>query len=175
MQKARGRLTDQDRADWANFAGRVQALPGRTPAVPMAAAAEERAARLPRSRATALPRKTDPSSTLSVGQQPPGLDSATWRRFRSGRLPSARTLDLHGSSAQRAYTVFVRFLLAAHADRVRCVEVITGRGSGESSGVLRRELPLWLNLPELRPLVLGMSHPHRANPGAVRILLKRPR
>jgi DNA-nicking Smr family endonuclease len=41
--------------------------------------------------------------------------------------------------------------------------------------VLRRELPLWLNLPEIRPLVLAASHPHAANPGSVRLLLRRPR
>jgi DNA-nicking Smr family endonuclease len=67
------------------------------------------------------------------------------------------------------------FLQAAHADEVRCVEVITGRGSGEGGGVLRRELPMWLNSPSLRPLVLAATHPHPANAGAVRLLLRRPR
>ena len=43
--------------------------------------------------------------------------------------------------------------------------MITGRGSGETGGVIRRELPLWLNLPALRPLVLAAAHPHAANPG----------
>jgi len=55
------------------------------------------------------------------------------------------------------------------------VEVITGRGAGEAGGVLRRELPHWLNLPSLRPLVLAAIHPHPANPGAVRVLLRRTR
>jgi DNA-nicking Smr family endonuclease len=47
---------------------------------------------------------------------------------------------------------------------------VTGQG-----GVLRREVPLWLNLPELRGLVLAAAHPHAANPGSVRLLLRRPR
>jgi hypothetical protein len=42
---------------------------------------------------------------------------------------------------------------------------------------------LWLNLPEIRPLVLAAAHPHTssamhshaANPGSVRLLLRRPR
>jgi len=42
-------------------------------------------------------------------------------------------------------------------------------------GVLRRELPLWLNLPELRPLVLAAAHPHPGNEGAVRVLVRRVR
>ena len=55
------------------------------------------------------------------------------------------------------------------------VEVITGRGSGEQGGVIRRELPLWLNLPQLRPLVLAVTHPHAANVGSVRLLLRKSR
>lgn len=86
-----------------------------------------------------------------------------------------RTIDLHGRTAQRAYHALHHFLIAAHTDHVRCVEVITGRGAGETGGVIRRELPMWLNLPALRPLVLAATHPHPANPGSVRLLLRRPR
>jgi DNA-nicking Smr family endonuclease len=90
-------------------------------------------------------------------------------------LAPERRLDLHGLTAQRAHAVLVAFLRSAHADRLRCVEVITGRGSREETGVLRRELPLWLNLPDIRPLVLAAAHPHAANQGAVRLLLRRVR
>ena len=78
-------------------------------------------------------------------------------------------------TAQAAYHALGSFLRNAHADRLRCVEVITGKGGGEQGGVLRREFPLWLNLPDIRPMVLAASHPHAANPGSVRLLLRRPR
>jgi DNA-nicking Smr family endonuclease len=55
------------------------------------------------------------------------------------------------------------------------VEVVTGRGSAGGEGVLRRELPLWLNLPDVRPLVLAAAHPNAANIGSVRLLLRRVR
>jgi DNA-nicking Smr family endonuclease len=110
-----------------------------------------------------------------VGTHPGGLDNGSWNRFRTGKLAPMRTLDLHGRTAQRAFHALHAFLLAAHADHVRVVEVITGRGSGEAGGVLRRELPMWLNLPDLRPLVLAASHPHAANNGSVRLLLRRPK
>ena len=67
------------------------------------------------------------------------------------------------------------FLAIAQADGLRCVEVITGKGSGETGGVIKREFPMWINLPTLRPLVLAASHPHAANSGSVRLLLRRPR
>jgi DNA-nicking Smr family endonuclease len=108
-----------------------------------------------------------------TGRHPPGLDRSTWQRFSAGKLPASRTLDLHGKTAHAAYHALDHFLRAAHADRVRCVEVITGRGSGEQGGVIRRELPLWLNLPGLRPLVLATAHPHAANAGSTRVLLRR--
>ena len=106
---------------------------------------------------------------------PPGVDSSTWSRFRTGKLAAARTLDLHGHTAQGAFHALVSFLRTAHADRLRCVEVVTGRGNGETGGVIRREFPLWLNLPDIAPLVLAAAHPHAANPGAVRLLLRRTR
>jgi DNA-nicking Smr family endonuclease len=120
---------------------------------------------------------------LGVGGQPAGVDTASWQRFRRGQLPSGRKLDLHGMTAQQAFHALRAFLRAAHADRLRCVEIVTGRGNGEHGGVLRREFALWLNLPDIRPLVLAAVHPHTssamhshvANPGSVRLLLRRPR
>jgi DNA-nicking Smr family endonuclease len=120
-----------------------------------------------------LPRPIVPS--LAVGAQPGGLDGATWQRLRSGKLRAERRLDLHGMTVQAAYHALVGFLRAAHAERVRCVEIITGRGSGETGGVIRRELPHWLNRPDIRPLILGAAHPHALNPGSVRLLLRRIR
>ncbi len=172
----RPRLTEQDRRDWASFARQIALLPGRElaelppePATAAIAPISRPVDPIPLKPPTILP------ATLSVGSHPGGLDNGTWNRFRSGKLAATRTLDLHGRTAQRAFHALQTFLYAAHADRVRCVEVITGRGSGETGGVIRRELPLWLNLPTLRPLVLAASHPHAANPGSVRLLLRKPK
>jgi DNA-nicking Smr family endonuclease len=171
----RSRLTETDRAEWANYVRQIALLPGKTrpeppatpPSAPAAAPMARALDRVPPSRAM--------HAALIVGMQPPGVDNATWQRFRTGKLAAARTLDLHGRTAQRAFQALAGFVRTAHADRLRCVEVITGRGSGETGGVLRRELPLWLNLPDLRPLVLAAAHPHAANSGSVRLLLRRIR
>lgn len=171
MARSRG-LSEADRAAWAAYAGSVAPLSGkRRPAVPETPAAAPPSARVlgpPR-----LPIRA-PLPGLAVGEHPPGVDAATWRRLRSGRLASPRRLDLHGYTAQRAHAALAHFLRLAHAEHIRCVEIITGRG-GPEGGVLRRELPHWLNAPELRPLVLALAHPHRGNEGAVRVLLRRPR
>ena len=106
---------------------------------------------------------------LSVGEQPGGVDRATWQRFRTGRLPAARVLDLHGHTAQHAFHSLATFV------RVRAPRTAVYRGGDRARRCMRRELPLWLNLPEFRGVVLAAAHPHAANPGAVRLLLRRVR
>ena len=110
---------------------------------------------------------------VEIGSRQPGLDDTSWRTLSTGRLRPERTLDLHGRTAQAAFGALHGFLLRAQADRLRCVEIITGVGSGEAGGVLRRELPFWLSRHDLRHLVLAAVHPHAGNQGAVRVLLRR--
>jgi DNA-nicking Smr family endonuclease len=174
----RKRLSEKDIADWALFARQIKALPGKAlqpePAVPEPAPPPIPQPIMPIAvrPMAAVAKRTE---SLQVGTHPGGLDNSSWNKFRSGKQPAMRTIDLHGRTAQRAYHALHSFLIAAHADHVRCVEVITGRGAGETGGVIKRELPMWLNLPTLRPLVLAATHPHPANPGSVRLLLRRPR
>ena len=177
MHKRRALLTDEDRAHWSAYARLVRPLPGRTlpppPATPESA--EERPApSRPAPPAPIITLRAPRQAPLSIGTQPPGIDNASWNRFRGGKIAIMRTLDLHGQTIHRAFKSFQHFLHRGHADHLRCVEVITGRGSGET-GTLRREFPLWLNLPEIRPLILAAAHPHAANPGSVRLLLRRPK
>jgi DNA-nicking Smr family endonuclease len=178
----RSRLTEADRADWANFTSRIRPLSGR-PQTPPATTAPT--APGPRPRPTPVPhRPSAPQSPVAIGQPPGGVDRATWQRFRSGRLRAAKVLDLHGQTAQRAFQSLLAFLRTAQADQLRCVEIVTGRGAMREpgagydpagTGVLRRELPIWLNRPDIRPLILAAAHPHAANPGSVRLLLRRTR
>jgi DNA-nicking Smr family endonuclease len=173
---ARRALSDGDLEAWAAYARHVAVLPGRAaPALnpAMAAAAPMVREVTPIPKASVVRAKA--ISFLTVGEQPGGVDNSTWGRLRTGKLVPGRTLDLHGRTAQHAFHALQTFLHRAHADRVRCVEVITGRGTGEGGGVIRRELPLWLNLPPLRPLVLAVTHPHAANVGSVRLLLRKPK
>jgi DNA-nicking Smr family endonuclease len=172
-------LTDHDRAHWVEYARHVRPLPGRPP-LPDPPPSKALAVAPPEPPAPVRPRRPTAAASLSTGIQPPGLDNASWNRFREGKLKPARTLDLHGKTAQAAYHALERFLHAAHADRLRCVEIVTGRGKGEAGGVIRRELPLWLNLPTLRHFVLAAAHPggtyaRAENTGAIRLLLRKPK
>jgi DNA-nicking Smr family endonuclease len=169
MAKVKG-LSKADLQLWAAYSQTLKLLPGKT-----------RLAVEPEPLATpALPEQPgitvqkvkarSQAKQIEVGAPPPGLDKSSWRKFRSGESRAARVLDLHGMTAARAHHATLQFILTAYAQQLRVVEIITGKGE-----VLLRELPHWLNAPQLRPLILALAHPHAANTGSVRILIRRTR
>ncbi|GAA4481855.1 Smr/MutS family protein [Gluconacetobacter asukensis] len=194
MVRRRRVLGKDEQALWTAFVRDIRPLARKAarptpvdaaPPVPAASApsADDRVARsAPPAPPSDLPRVGRPAYTLvrsradiAIGQRGPGLDDTSWRTLVSGKLRPSRTLDLHGQNAQAAFQRLHAFLVQARSDNLRCVEVITGLGSGREGGVLRRELPFWLGRQDLRPLILAVVHPHAANQGSVRILLRRAR
>jgi len=180
------RLSDQERAEWLSFTHALGTKPLRPsePVVVVAPSAPP-VAPGPGSATLSVPEPLPPPPAakprgkpklveLTVGGPTAGLDSASWEKLRRGRMRPQRVLDLHGRTVQAAFAAFEAFIRAARADGIRCVEVVTGRGAGEG-GALRRELPLWINLPQMRGAILAATHPHRANVGAVVLLLRRIR
>jgi DNA-nicking Smr family endonuclease len=107
------------------------------------------------------------------------------RRERShlsrGRKEIEARLDLHGMTQMRAHRALSGFLQRAHSDGLTFVLVITGKGrtiGAESErGVLRRQVPLWLNLPEFRTLVVGFEEAHigHGGEGALYVRIRRSR
>jgi DNA-nicking Smr family endonuclease len=91
-------------------------------------------------------------------------------------------LDLHGLTQSEAHGALLRFLHTAQARDARLVLVITGKGSknlgrGGEPGVLRRQVPQWLGLPEFRSLVLGFEDAgaRHGGEGALYVRLRRAR
>ncbi|UFN48164.1 Smr/MutS family protein [Roseomonas sp. OT10] len=179
-------LSEAERTLWRAWVARngVAALPGHAlppdPPAPAPAAPPPAPAQAAPARPAVRPVARPPLPVLQVGLAPAGLDTRRWTDLRRGRMRPERTLDLHGRRAQEAHAAVVAFLHDAQADGIRCVAIVTGKGGRPGrdgleaeSGVLRRELPHWLNHPGLRPLLLGAAHPHAANSGAVHLLLRR--
>ena len=106
------------------------------------------------------------------------------RRERSqlsrGRKEIDARLDLHGMTQARAHRALSSFLQRAHGDGLTFVLVITGKGkmgSESERGVLRRQVPQWLNLPEFRSLVVGFEEAHigHGGEGALYVRIRRSR
>ena len=78
----------------------------------------------------------------------------------------------------RAHRELSGFLQRAHRDGLTFVLVITGKGkTGAESerGVLRRQVPQWLSLPEFRSLVVGFEEAHigHGGEGALYVRIRR--
>ena len=106
------------------------------------------------------------------------------RRERSqlsrGRKQIDARLDLHGMTQTRAHRALSGFLQRAHSEGLTFVLVITGKGKmgAESErGVLRRQVPQWLSLPEFRSLVVGFEEAHigHGGEGALYVRIRRSR
>jgi DNA-nicking Smr family endonuclease len=107
------------------------------------------------------------------------------RRERSqlsrGRKDIDARLDLHGMTQTRAHRALLNFLHHAHANGMTFVLVITGKGRTEGPeserGILRRQVPQWLSLPEFRSLVVGFEEAHigHGGGGALYVRVRRAR
>lgn len=90
--------------------------------------------------------------------------------------PVEATLDLHGMGRVQAYGAVQDCIARARAAGKRHVLIITGKGRlGE--GILRTQLPHWLNEPALRPQVVAIAQatPNKGGSGVYHVIVKRLR
>jgi DNA-nicking Smr family endonuclease len=114
--------------------------------------------------------------------KPPSPASTLARRERQqlarGKAEIGGRIDLHGMTQAQAHDALLRFLHRAQAEGARFVLVITGKGGpGGDRGVLRRQVPLWLALPDMRTCVLGfdVAHVGHGGEGALYVRLRKAR
>jgi DNA-nicking Smr family endonuclease len=109
------------------------------------------------------------SAKSSKPKAPPALAPLGRRlkqRVARGREEIGGRLDLHGFTQAEAHGALLQFLQRAQAKGAKTVIVITGKGGrGGGEGVLKRQVPLWLSLPEFRALVIGFEDAHRIHGG----------
>ena len=165
-------LSEEERALWEHVAKQIRPLrkkPRAAKAQADSPVADVAAAVKPE----ALPK---PAASAKISRAPkPEAPPLTpiGRRERSqlsrGRKEIDARLDLHGMTQTRAHHALFSFLRRAHSDGLTFVLVITGKGKvggAESErGVLRRQVPQWLGLPEFRSLVVGFEEAHIGHGG----------
>lgn len=166
-------LSEDERVLWEGVAKQVKPLRKRTRVVKMDVVAVEPApAPLP-----PMSRKLLDAPPAKVVKHPdPPLPPLTTlgRRERSqlsrGRKEIDARLDLHGMTQERAHRALATFLQRASYDGMSFVLIITGKGRTgaleSERGILRRQVPIWLGLPEFRALVVGFEEAHIGHGGA---------
>lgn len=171
-------LSAEEQALWRGVARSVRPLrrharrdveegaPVAAPARPMLKAKPHKAIVAPRPVKPSMP---PPLATLARREK---------QQLARGRVEIEARIDLHGMTQAEAHMRLVRFLRRAQADGVKFALVITGKGGRSSDpdrGVLRRQVPMWLQLPDLRDVVVGFEEAHIAHggEGALYVRLRR--
>ena len=117
-----------------------------------------------------------------------GINKKQAERLRRGKLEIDARLDLHGMLQEEAHRRLSAFIHRAFDRGHRCVLVITGKGApkeddfdgfmpNRNRGILKRNVPRWLNEPGLREKVLSVSEAQarHGGSGALYVLLRRRR
>ncbi len=177
--RRRRELSEEERALWRGIARSVRPLrrhPRPVAEDPSPAAAVP-ARPVPKGKVltTVAPSRAATPST------PPPLAAFARReklKIARGRTAIDARIDLHGMTQAEAHAALVRFLRRAQHDGAKFALVITGkgaRGGDPDRGVLRRQVPLWLQLPDLRDAVIGFEEAHVAHggEGALYVRLRR--
>jgi DNA-nicking Smr family endonuclease len=166
-------LSEEEETLWSGVARSVKPLrPGTTKrkaaATAISAAADLKPApqRAPKPLRPAVPsaKKTAPLAPLDRRQK---------QRVARGRQAIDARIDLHGMTQSQAHHALMHFVRRAQGNGARLVLVVTGKGSGKGQempsdperGVLRRQVPLWLGLPEFRSFIVGFDEAHLAHGG----------
>ena len=183
----RRHLSDEEQALWSGFARSITSLRRSQASAPPAAAGENKSAAgaakpRPPVRQASPPPKPPPAPPPPAPLAP--LGRRLKQRVARGHQPIGARIDLHGFTQSEAHAALLRFLQRAQADGHMMVLVVTGKGTAGAQrdpfierGVLRRQVPLWLALPEFRSLVVGfeLAHAGHGGQGALYVRLRRRR
>jgi DNA-nicking Smr family endonuclease len=175
-------LSEEERVLWESVAKQVKPLrkkPRAAKAHTIEASAEVPAAA--RSAPVGKPRVSVQTASPPKPATPPlaPLGRRERSKLSRGRMEIDARLDLHGMTQLRAHRALFGFLQRAHGDGLTFVLVITGKGkvgvSESERGVLRRQVPQWLALPEFRSLVVGFEEAHvgHGGEGALYVRIRR--
>ena len=126
-----------------------------------------------------------PGITEQIASAPVAMDRKSFHRLKRGKLTPEAKLDLHGMTLDQAHGALNGFVMRAHGAGKRLVLIVTGKGKDRDSGgpipvrhgVLRHNVPHWLRLPPLGPLVLQVTEAHirHGGGGAYYVYLRRRR
>lgn len=171
-------LSEEERALWESVARQTKPLRKKPRAAKALADSPVPARPVPAKPATSPKNSQAPKPQIPATPPLAPLGRRERSQLSRGRKEIDARLDLHGMTQARAHRALFGFLQRAHGEGLTFVLVITGKGriGAESErGVLRRQVPQWLSLPEFRSLVVGFEEAHigHGGEGALYVRIRR--
>jgi DNA-nicking Smr family endonuclease len=182
LKSRRRRLTPEEHTLWSRITRSVAPLRRQPVLVAVAAPALPPAGKVkPAPAARPLHQSRDQVPLPKPAPRLEPLDRRLKQRLARGSEPIEARIDLHGRTQDEAHALLLRFLRKAQDDGARFALVITGKGARardewSERGVLKRQVPLWLKLPEFRVFVVGFEPAHvgHGGEGALYVRIKKP-
>ena len=126
-----------------------------------------------------------PGLTERLARAPVQMDTKAYVKLKRGKLVPEGRIDLHGMTLAQAHPSLIGFILSAAAAQKRLVLVITGKGKLRDDfapmparqGILRHQVPQWLAMPPMGPLVMQIAPAHisHGGEGAYYVYLRKSR
>ncbi len=121
----------------------------------------------------------------ALAKVPVQMDKRQFQRLNRGKMDPEARIDLHGMTLAQAHGALNSFILRAQSKGLRLVLVITGKGRTASDdgpiprrrGALKHDVPQWLRMAPLGPIVLEIREAHirHGGAGAYYVYLRRRR
>ena len=101
------------------------------------------------------------------------LSQSHLKQIKQGKLEPEGIIDLHGYRLHAAKITLQKYILNAYEKDLRNILIITGKGHN-NSGLLKKEVPLWLNEKTLIKFLVNFeTAPKRlGGEGAILIRIK---
>jgi DNA-nicking Smr family endonuclease len=127
-----------------------------------------------------------PDLNIKSTKTSPNMDGRNFDRLKKGKLGVDGKIDLHGMTVAEAHPALNNFIRQAHGSGKRLLLVITGKGNTSYDdgnimptrrGVLKQQVPQWLSMAPLAPMILQVTQATQKHGGggALYVYLRRQR
>lgn len=120
-----------------------------------------------------------------IAQAPVQMDRKAHTKLKRGKIKPEGKIDLHGMTLDQAHPRLSAFIMKSYASGKRLVLVVTGKGKPRDDGgpipvrlgVLRHQVPHWLQTPPLAQVILQITEANvrHGGGGAYYVYLRRQR
>ena len=99
------------------------------------------------------------------------VSSNNFKLLKKGKIKPDYFIDLHGYRLYSAKRSLHKFIMNAYENNIRNILIIPGKGQN-NSGVLRKEVPIWLNEKFLKQFLIDFSIAPKSHGGGGALIVR---